>query len=375
VVCPLSPDDSPFPRKEMIQAQWGLKDKLVKSPDIWLCHNCNDCSTYCPRGAKPGDVLNAIRKKAIAFYSVPKFLAEKVGDPKALPLLLAIPAALFLLVILFTNHFGESVIVSHGEEVQIEGLIRSWKMIPMLAVDVIFIMTMLFAVGVFAIGITRFWKDLDAQHKRQTGIIPAAIEVIKEILLHKNFKECGTNQDRYLGHMGIFYGFVSLFIVTTCIFVGIYFLNLVVHIPLTPWPLWNPVKILANLGAVALLTGCFLVIRERLRDDQDATSSYYDWLLLGLVTAVGSTGLLAEVTRWVGIAPVYYLLYFVHLVCVWALFAYAPYTKLAHIAFRTVALIHAKASGRYLMQRSPVVAVSSLVAEEAAPAEEAPDAA
>jgi quinone-modifying oxidoreductase, subunit QmoC len=367
VVCPLAPDDKPFPRKEMIQAQWGLKDKLVKDPDIWLCHNCNDCSTYCPRGAKPGDVLNALRKQAIAHYSVPRVLAQRVGNPKSLPWLLAIPAALFMLVILFTNHFGEASVVLHGETVQLDGLIRSWKMIPMLAVDTIFILTALFAVGVFAVGITRFWKDLDSQHARQMGVIPAAVEVIQEILLHRNFKECGTSQSRYLGHLGIFYGFVALFIVTTCVFVGIYFLNLVVHIPLTPWPLWNPIKLFANLGAIALLTGCFLVIRERLREDQDSTSSYYDWLLLGLVLAVAATGFLAEIDRWVGFGPLYYVLYFVHLVCVWALFAYSPYTKLAHIVYRTVALIHAKASGRYLMQRSPVVPVSGKAGGTVAP--------
>jgi len=368
VVCPLSPADSPFPRKEMIQAQWGLKDKLVRDPDIWLCHNCNDCSTHCPRGAKPGDVLNALRQKAIENYSVPSILAKQVRNPKALPLLLAIPAALFLLVIFFTNHFGETSIVSHGHEMQIEGLIRSWKMIPILAVDVIFILTALFAVGVFSVGITRFWKDLDTQHKRQMGIIPAAVAVITEILLHRNFKECGTNQSRYLGHLGIFYGFVALFIVTSCIVAGMYFVGPLLDADMsTPWAIWNPVKILANIGAVILLVGCFLVIRERLRDDADFTNSYYDWLLLGLVVAVASTGFLAEIDRGLGIAPLYYILYFLHLVCVWALFAYSPYTKLAHIAYRTTALIHAKASGRYLMQQSPVVLVAA--APAAAPVE------
>jgi quinone-modifying oxidoreductase subunit QmoC len=346
----------------MIQAQWGLKDKLVIDPDIWLCHNCNDCSTYCPRGAKPGDVMNALRKKAIEYYAFPKAIAKRVGDPKSLPLLIAIPAILIAVIIGLTNlwwHGEGPTRIVHGEEIVLDDVLRSWELMPMWAVDVLFILTSLFAVGVFAKGVLAFWVDLDAQRTRTMGFLPAAVEVVKDIATHNHFKECNTNQDRYLGHLGVFYGFVALFIVTSCVFAGIYFLNLIVHIPLTPWPLWNPIKLLGNLGGIALLVGCFLLIRSRLNQDEDTSAStYYDWFLLVLVTVVGASGLLAQWVRWMNIGFLYYLLYYVHLVSIWMLFAYTPYSKLAHLVYRTVALIHNRACGRELLTKVPVVSLA-----------------
>ena len=65
-----------------------------------------------------------------------------------------------------------------------------------------------------------------------------------------------------------------------------------------------------------------------------------------------------EILRWMNIAFLYYPVYFVHLVAVWGLFAYAPYGKLAHIVYRTAALIHNRACGRELTSKAPVIAIA-----------------
>lgn len=53
----MAPENAPYPRKEMVWASWGLKEKLATDVDLWLCHNCGNCADLCPRGARPADVM------------------------------------------------------------------------------------------------------------------------------------------------------------------------------------------------------------------------------------------------------------------------------------------------------------------------------
>jgi len=97
VVCSLAPEDKPFPRKEMIWAGWGMKEKLVGNVDVWLCHQCGDCSTYCPRGVKPGDVLAALRQISYRHYARPRFLGKLLSKPSLLPFAILIPVIIIAL--------------------------------------------------------------------------------------------------------------------------------------------------------------------------------------------------------------------------------------------------------------------------------------
>ena len=348
VACQISPDTRPFPRKEMIAASWGLKDKLVGNADIWLCHNCGDCSTRCPREAKPGDVLAAIRSYAIAQYARPKWLANALKDPKKLPILLAIPAVLFLIVGTITGLLDFTPDLSEG--------IKHHKFFSTWLVDMHMLAAAFFAIAVFALGLKRFLADIhqnallenktNRQNIEVVEFIKALVRIIPTILLHRKFGDCTENKDRQIAHLLTMYGFIGLFIVTSIIFVVLYGSYLLPGGPFYgPWSQLNPVKWLANISGVALIVGTALLIKSRL-SKKDQVSSYFDWYLILLAFGLGVTGMGAQLTRLAGWAAVSFTTYYIHLVLVFALFAYLPFSKLAHLVYRTVAMTYNEYAGR-----------------------------
>lgn len=312
----------------MVKAQWGMKEELMADPDVWLCHQCGDCTAYCPRGAKPGEVIGAIRRLAIAHYAVPSFLAGMVGKVKFLPLLIAFPIVLFLAVLGLSGHLhtpsGE-IVFSH--------------FIPYKVIYWIFYPTSAFVILVFLAGIVRFWNDLPKEPKEaKSGFIKSLILTTIEILTHKRFSKCEVNRARSIAHIATLYGFVTLAITAGVGIFYIYILNW--H---SPYPLTDPIKIMGNTGAAALLVGLTLVIINRVKNrEESALGTYFDWLLIATLSVVCLTGILSELTRLANIATLAYSIYFIHLSSVFFLFFYAPYSKLAHMVYRAVALVYAR---------------------------------
>ena len=354
VVCSISPDTNPFPRKEMIWAQWGLKDKLLKDPDVWLCHHCSDCTTHCPRGAKPGEVLSAVRKLSIEHYAPIKGIAKLAGSLGGMAVLLVVPAVILFIMMLLNGTFpppplaeGEAVVYS--------------RVFPQLTlIDPVFVAAALFGIFSAYLGVKKFWADLKENTTETGNTMPlkeSIIETAKEFLSHSKFEGCGERKDRKTSHMLVFWAFVGLFIVTNSVLVihwahefGYTLLG-----PDTPLGQLHPIKLLGNISGVALVVGCFWLIGSRMKaSETGADGSFNDWSLLMVIATIGITGFLAEYIRVIGAASLAYFVYFLHLMFVFYLFAFMPYMKFAHIVYRFTAIVHAKHTGRELA-KEPVI--------------------
>ncbi len=350
VICPLSTDGNPFPRQEMIYAQWGMKDKLLKDPNVFLCHQCGDCTASCPRGAKPGDVMSAIRSYAYTFYGWPKPLAKLCSNEKGLPWLVGIPTVIILLMWMISGGMG---IPTHEEFARYgyTHFFGHWgfKWYAKNIFFIVLIMVPSLGLALFSAwkGLTTMWKAMREEAGLEGAYRPSANQAWKEfiwpslveIVKHKRFEECGVQHNRKTGHLPLMLSFIGLLIVTLWSLFRQDVLGLIYPSLHGPLPLTDPFKVFANVCAIALIFGIAVLWsnRVRLEKEQKTQPTFFDWFLIWEIAAVGITGIGAELFRWMGMPVVGYVVYFLHLVSIMMLFLYLPYTKLAHILFRTTA--------------------------------------
>ena len=294
-------------------------------------------------------MLAALRAYAVTEYvgiGPLKKLAKMVNDPKMLPALLAVPLVIFLVVGLVLKVFGVNWLnfSPHGDEVWQAHFISNYL------VDIIMVPTFTFSIAVFALGLKNFITDMhanalaegktDKEKLDPIGIVKGIVAAVPTIATHSKFNECGENKERATSHMMVLFSFIGLFIVTGSFFAAEWVFQIE-----GPYSQLNPVKWLANVSGIALVIGAVLLLKNRLAK-KDQMSTYKDWYLVGLVLALAVTGMLTEMFRLGDMAFLSYSIYVLHLIFVWSLFAYTPYTKLAHLVYRTLAMGYNEWIGR-----------------------------
>jgi len=332
-VCPISTAENPFPRKEMVWVQWGMKDRALGNASIWLCHQCGTCNTYCPRDAKPSNVMAALRDYSITHYAVPAFMGRALSHPRYLPLLFAVPAIILLAVLGWLGHLTSLP----------EGRIVFSKFLPIAYIEVIFVASMVLALIGAAMGGARYWRAMSGSGNGHVPI-PTLSATLVDIFKHRRFSQCrevpGTRETHkehlHHTHMAVFYGFLGLVATTTSVGIGIYAFGY-----LTPWPFWHPVKILGNVSGTVVVLASAVFLWRRIADAGRAgKSAYSDWLFLSILGLTTLTGFLSQ---WLRLADlrVAYPMYFIHLLFVFFLLVYIPYSKFAHLIYRGLAMLHA----------------------------------
>lgn len=365
VACELSPKENAFPRKEMIQASWGLKDKLVGDPDIWLCHGCMDCSQQCPRGARPADLMSALRSYVYKFYAVPSFMGKALSSPNYLPALLIIPVILIFILTMITQG---------GDLSNINWAPHEFKYAEFIAhgpIEMLFVFGNILVFAMAYFGYKKYWDTMQANAEGpvRNGFIKSAISVFVEFMLHRKFDKCPTNSNRYYGHIFVIYGFIGALVATAIVVVNIFgaklglfpeFLPEHMNLPLAllggfDLSNWEETKEFIGLvtkligmsgGVLLILGGLMFLLKRNYTPANEGKSNYNDLLFLWMLWGVAFTGMCCVMFRLFEVPVLAFPTYFVHMVLVYFLLWYMPYSKFAHMIYRFLGLTFLKMYGR-----------------------------
>lgn len=345
-ICPLSKDDTTFPRKLIKYAQMGMKDKILKSPEPWLCYYCGDCSDNCPRDADPGEFMMATRRYLTSKYDWTgfsrKFYTSEVFE------LVAVAVVAILVGLLLTFFHAENPNMEHAyiNSVWPAGAVEIGDMI-MGTILALLLLSNTYRCAKFIMG--------DMLFKVPLGVyIRNAWELVVHTVTQKQFGEC-TDKMQWFVHLMIMTGYSAIFLLVVVFLAG------GIHVIGLSWeplqfqrdviyPIWHPWRLIGYYATFAIMYGTTYAIIGRLKKSKATYKNSHgtDWMFLILLQLTTLTGIFIHFTRLLDWPMTTYVLYVIHMmVAIPMLVLEVPFAKWAHLAFRPVTLFLIKVKEDY----------------------------
>jgi len=316
--CPLSRDETVFPRKIIRYLQLGLEDKLRESPEPWLCYYCGECSETCPREANPGETMMAARRWLISQYDWTG-ISKKLYVSKAWEIGLSLAVGL-LVVALFA--FLHGPVVTDRVELSTFAPVKWVELGDLIMAGMLtfFLLTNAWRMSRFIMRGTRVRPGI---WLLETGTFLA------HGLTQKRWRECDGPKHRWLKHFLLVTAYSSMLIM------------ILVFLPVFQTDGWNWTSLLGYYATAVLLfvTADAMIGRLRKREEIHRHTHPTDWMFLILLFLTSLTGILTHAFRMAGLPITTYVTYVIHLAVVAPmLILEVPFGKWAHLLYRPLAL-------------------------------------
>jgi len=323
-ICALSSEDKPFPRKEVAWALWGQKDRIIRDPDIWACHYCGECSTNCPRGAYPGELMMALRRYATSCYDwtgisrrLYKSAFWEIGAVLTVSLIVV---GLFALSGAFASERMPTDHVSVHTFIPVH--LVHYGDVVMAAILTFFLMTNSLRMALFII---------DGQKIPISVFITEFKTLVLNAAFQNNWRTVEGKKTRWIKHFILVTGYGSMFML---VMVFLKYLQ-------EDSSDFNWVSIIGYYSTFAILyfSGDAMIGRLRKNEEVRRFSHESDWMFLILLFLTGLTGIMMHASRMMDFALPTYYMYVIHLsIAVPMLVVEVPFMKWSHLMYRPLAI-------------------------------------
>ncbi len=306
-----------------------------------LCHDCRACYYACmytpPHefAINIPQILSEARRESYRRWSWPGFLASAFKNRGTTTILgLGIAAVIVILAIIFIP--SQNLLGVHL------GAGAFYEVVPYAAMVAGALILFFYGIAVWMRGGARFWSETGAVHNHAPGgsqtVLSALVAAFGLRYLRGGGPGCYYPDEKPSGvrlfhHALTFWGFVGDFVATSLAF---FYQDIFHRMP--PYDLTSAPVIFGAVGGVALIVGTGGLIYFKLRSDREPAAGgaygmdYVFLVTLGLTALTGMLTLIFRATSAMGTLLV------LHLACIAALFATAPYGKFVHAVYRTLAI-------------------------------------
>ncbi|MHC1724619.1 MAG: 4Fe-4S dicluster domain-containing protein [Syntrophobacteraceae bacterium] len=347
-ICDLSTPENPFPRKMVRYIQLGQRDKILKSPEPWLCYYCGDCSVKCPRGADPGETMMVLRRYLTSLYDWTGFARKFYTSEKFEIMAIAIVALLVGLGLIFFH--ADNIDWNHAR------LNSVWPAHAIEKADLLMAAVLSFFL---LSNVYRCAKIVMGQYLSK---VPLSLYVseLKLLLTHvatqKEFGKCKDRQ-QWIVHLAIMTGYASVFLMVVVLVNGLGIENLMFQRDrpgAEEYSIFHPIRLLGYYATFAIMYGTTYALIGRLKKSkpQYKNSHSTDWMFLILLQLTTMTGIFINFTRILDWPFATYAIYVIHMmVAIPMLVLEVPFAKWAHLAYRPVVLFLMKVKSRYITEQ------------------------
>jgi len=318
--CSLSQGDNPFPRNIYRYIQLGMRDKLLKSSEPWLCYYCGDCNTSCPRGTEPAETMMAVRRWLTIQYDwtglAKKFYLSKTWEFGAL-------GAVALFIFLLFGFFHGPVVTDHVSVNSFAPV--AWvEMGDLLLAGIlsIFLLSNAARMFHFIMGGTKVPLSL---------YITEAKSFFLHFATQKKWRQCSEDRSKWFKHFLLVSGYVTM-LSLIIIFIRWF------QVDDSSWHFSSIFGYYAT-GTILYVTVDMFRSRLRKKDMIHRFSHTSDYLFLVLLFLTSLTGLMMHLFRLGGWPIGTYVIYVVHLaIAVPMLVIEVPFGKWSHLLYRPLAV-------------------------------------
>ena len=333
-VCGLSRDQTVFPRKIIRYLQLGLEQRLLESPEPWLCYYCGTCSDTCPREAQPGELMMATRRWLTSRYdwtglSKRLYLSE-TWEMGLLLFTALIVLACFVVPGWFGIPFGFAALTPEAKvHVRLDLFApkewihyADWTLAAML-------LTLLSLNAIRMIVNVR--RGLGQARVPALTWLRDAYQPLLHLLTQKKWLECDNDTRwRWLQHLLLVSGYATMFLLVVAFLPAFQRDGTDFH--------WT--ALFGYYGTVVLMAATVAAMRGRLQKKEPIHrfSHASDWMFLILLFLTSLSGILLHAARLFDLPYPTYVLYVAHLmIAISMLVIEVPFGKWLHLVFRPVA--------------------------------------